>query len=89
MPASVLKGNFIELTGDTSLMLDMPWYDAKCIQDLSVGGLLYAVNCDISTQHNNETSVVFFNKQLAEDFELGDLYELVNSGKWTLDKMYD
>ncbi|MHB1152847.1 MAG: hypothetical protein ACYCWE_09235 [Eubacteriales bacterium] len=28
---------------------------------------------------------VLFNKQLAENYNLGDMYELVNSGNWTLD----
>ena len=30
---------------------------------------------------------VFFNKQLVEDYALGDLYALVRDGQWTLDRL--
>ncbi len=34
-----------------------------------------------------EQSIVYFNKALAEQYQLGDFYELVRKGEWTTDKL--
>ena len=67
------------------------------LTDVTVGNKLYFATGDISTNLIFMTSVVFFNKDLVKDLEINqkiqekynanDLYELVTSGKWTLDKM--
>lgn len=36
-----------------------------------------------------DVSVLFFNKEMAENYELGDIYQLVRDGKWTYDKMIE
>ncbi|MBQ2735387.1 MAG: hypothetical protein IJD75_06345 [Clostridia bacterium] len=69
------------------------------IEDVSVGNKLYVATGDISVNLLFMTSVVFFNKGLVEDlnintkiqshadWEASNLYELVEKGKWTLDKL--
>ena len=67
------------------------------IDDISVGGKLYVATGDISVNLLFMTSVVYFNKDLVKDLGINqkiqdtwgaaDLYELVTTGKWTLDKM--
>ena len=67
------------------------------IDDVSVNGKLYYATGDISVSLLFMTSVVFFNKDMVKTFdidqkiqekwEMEDLYELVENGKWTLDKM--
>jgi hypothetical protein len=36
-----------------------------------------------------ETAVCFFNKQVAEDYDVPNLYSLVDEGTWTFDRLYD
>lgn len=36
-----------------------------------------------------DVSVLFFNKEMVENYELGDIYQLVRDGKWTYDKMIE
>ena len=74
-----------------------PAWPESLINDITVGNKLYFATGDISTNLIFMTSVVFFNKDLVKDLEINqkiqekynanDLYELVTSGKWTLDKM--
>ena len=74
-----------------------PAWPESLLDDITVGNKLYFSTGDISTNLIFMTSVVFFNKDLVKDLDINskvqeywgaaDLYELVTSGKWTLDKM--
>ena len=74
-----------------------PAWPESLINDVTVGNKLYFATGDISTNLIFMTSVVFFNKDLVKDLDINrkvqeywgaaDLYELVTSGKWTLDKL--
>lgn len=68
--------------------LAQPWYDQNANQSLSIGGALYATVGEISIMDNDATWVVLFNKELARSYDVEDLYTLVKSGGWTLDKLY-
>ena len=68
--------------------LTQPWWSQGFIRDLSIGGKLYAIQSDLTILDNDSISAMIFNKKLTKDLELTDPYELVKSGKWTLDNMY-
>ena len=82
---------------DTYLDFEHPGWSTSMIEDVTVGNKLYFATGDISTNLVFMTSVVFFNKNLVKDlginekiqanWEVQNLYELVTSGKWTLDKL--
>ena len=62
------------------------WWDQARYKDLSVGGGAYMMTGDISVMDNYGTWCYLFNKQLITDYDLENPYDLVDSGKWTLDK---
>ena len=66
-----------------------PWWDHRVNEDLTINGKLYYTTGDISTADNDATNAILFSKQLITDFGLEDPYELVKSGKWTIDKMIE
>jgi len=76
--------DFNELPG---IDLDMPWWDQNAKEKLSVQGKLYHTFSDFLITHLDNSRALFFNKQMAEDLELGNLYDVARSGNWTLDKM--
>nr|MBQ4319400.1 hypothetical protein [Clostridia bacterium] len=45
----------------------------------------YALSGDINLVDDNNTWILFFNKVLAADKELGDMYSFVYDGTWTID----
>jgi len=67
--------------------LTQPWY-TKAIQDASVGDRLYMIESDLSTSYLNQTWFILFNKTIANNMDLEDLYSVVDSGKWTVDYLY-
>ena len=62
------------------------WWDQALYKDLSVGGGSYMMTGDISVMDNYGTWCYLFNKQLITDYSMENPYDLVDSGKWTLDK---
>ncbi|MGI6715699.1 MAG: hypothetical protein ACOX3X_00675 [Eubacteriales bacterium] len=72
-----------------SLNLDGEWWDQKAREGLEINNKLYFATGDISILDNDCTMVMFFNKKLVRNYNLGDLYQMVLDHEWTLDKAYE
>ena len=66
------------------------WYPEALIEEVNIGGNRYFVSGDISTNLLFLTYGFIFNKDLLTDLgvDYNYLYELSDSGKWTLEEMY-
>lgn len=84
-----LAGNLLDLTKVNYLDLTKPWYDQKASADLSIGHKLFFAVGELQISDNNGTWAVLFNKKLLQDLGLEDPYQLVRSGKWTMDKFFE
>ena len=69
--------------------IEKPWWPKTLTEQSTIGGKLWFCSGDISLSLFHNLDVVYFNKDLAEDFKIGaeNIYRLVDSGEWTLDKM--
>ncbi|MGN1128954.1 MAG: hypothetical protein ACI4T6_08385, partial [Candidatus Flemingiibacterium sp.] len=81
------EGIFINAADLEYVNLDNPWWVQGMMDNLAVNGKLYGFIGDASLSLYKDLAVVFFNKKLAEDYQIEDPYELVRSGKWTVDKL--
>lgn len=82
------NGMLYDLLSTPHLDFSKPWWDAKTTEALSIAGRLYSAVGDMTIMDKDATWVIMFNKDMVKDFSLDDPYELVNSGKWTMDAMY-
>ncbi len=83
-----LDGAFLTLNDSDYIDLTKPYWDRSAVKDLSIDGKLYFCPSDINMLSLNCTSCMIFNKDMIEEHSLENPYDLVDSGKWTLDKMY-
>lgn len=83
----IQSGVFTDLMTVKHLDFDKPWWTPALTELATVGGRLYFASGDISLELIQRTYCMLFNKKLAETLKTGDIYALVNGGKWTLDKM--
>ena len=67
--------------------LSRDWWDRKTIEGTALGGVNYALSGDINLVDDDSLWVIYFNKRLAEEYQAGDLYQMVYDGKWTIDAM--
>ncbi len=76
---------------DLAPLLDfsMPWYDSKSTEAFSILGKSYATISDLTYMDKMLSIVILFNKQMALDYDLGDLYQTVLDGNWTFDLMHE
>lgn len=74
-----------DLYENERLDLTMPYWDQAAKEQLTINDRLYFTTGDISFNDKEYTFSVMFNKELAKDRGIGDLYALVDSGKWTFD----
>lgn len=69
--------------------LDKPWWDQRITNELEIKGKIYTIIGEYTTIDELGTMSVFYNKKLLDDFNLDNVYELVTTGKWTFDRMWD
>src|SRR5699024_5122824 len=84
---AIASGIYLDLNDVDELNFEKPWWFHSNLKYYEVDGKLYTANSDASANMHDSLWAVFFNKDLAADANLGDIYELVKDGDWTLDKM--
>lgn len=80
---------FVNLHDIEYIDLEKPWYDQNANMTLSVLGRLYQTTGDIVVMDNDATWGVLFNKNITDNLNLGDLYQLVKNGQWTGAKLLE
>lgn len=83
------SGLLQDLASTEYLDFDQPWWSDSLMEQSSVNGKLYFASGDISTNLLYQMCGVYFNKGMIEDYNLENPYELVDSGKWTIDKLFE
>jgi hypothetical protein len=71
------------------LDFDKPWWDRGSQRDLSIANRIYMMASDISIGDNDNTWLLYFDKQHVQDHGLEIPYNLVDEGIWTFDMMFD
>ena len=66
-----------------------PWFPQASIEGLTINDRMYMTVSDLCLSFTSVSYCMYFNKQMIEDYNLPDIYELVDSGEWTVDKLYD
>ena len=69
------------------ITISQPWY-TKSIQDASIGNRLFMLESDLSVSYLNQTWFILYNKTLTQRMDMENLYDVVDSGRWTLDYLY-
>lgn len=87
--SNAIAGLYRNLYDVENLHLENTWWDQRANDNLRIGDKLYFTTGDISILDNECTMVLFFNKQMLAENDLGDPYALVKDGKWTLDSMFE
>jgi len=82
-----VSGELMDLGSVPHLDLTKPYYNQQMTSDLMIGGKNFLAVGNLNVQAAFASGIVYFNKQMAADNQLDDPYQLVEDGKWTLEKM--
>ncbi len=83
----IVGGYIMEMTPLQYLNFDKAWWDTDAVNGLSIAGRVYTALGSGQLNAYKATWVSLFNKKLAKDANLPDLYQVVRDGDWTLDKL--
>lgn len=87
--ALAMEGMCTDLAELESLDLEKVWWDQRANEQMRMGEHLYYTYSDFATTHYDMVRCFFFNKSIASEYELPDLYSIVREGEWTLEKMQE
>ena len=65
------------------------YYYGDIIEEMTVNNQLYYLVGDYNLTYLENFYVLYFNKSIAEDLSIDNLYETVRKGEWTIDKMIE
>jgi ABC-type glycerol-3-phosphate transport system substrate-binding protein len=84
-----IKGLAYDLATLENLDFSKKWWHSGYMDNAEINGAIYTAAGDIGVTVYEYLEVVFFNKKIAEENQITDLYEVVQSGAWTYDKMME
>lgn len=70
---------------NTYIDFDAPWWAMQDLADLAVDEKTYALAGSLSLSMLRSAHATFYNKKIAEDYQIENLYDVVRAGRWTID----
>ena len=83
----VSKNIFLPVDKLTYVDTDKSYWSQSLDSELSVANAGYLLIGDMFTRTAEWANVIMFNKELWANYQLEDLYAIVENGSWTIDKM--
>lgn len=83
------NGMIMDVTGLTALDMDKPWYLENMVENYGINGKLYGIRSDASLTDYSGMGAIFFNEVLRAEYDLENIYDLVEANKWTVDTMFE
>ena len=83
----ILDDIFVNWYDVKHIDLTQPWWSKQVADELTVNKTCYTLSGDLTVSLWRYFFVFLFNKRLAEEYKIGDLYAIVRDGDWTLDKL--
>ena len=83
-----LQGCLADVSGYDVIDLEQDWWTPSLRDTYQICGATYFLTGMIVRSFYLDSYCVMYNKDVAADYNIPDLYEIVNSGKWTFDKFF-
>lgn len=88
--ATLLKQGYLRSFNSLeNVDMTMPWWDQSAIDTMAVNGQMFFGMMDFSVDIYESLTVLFYNGELIDRFQLEDPYALYQESAWTIDKMLE
>lgn len=84
-----LNGWFLNWYDVNYMNFEQQWYPQLAVKELTIDNKMFLGVSDLAISVTENTYCMFYDKVQAESYNLGNIYEIVNSGKWTVDQLID
>ena len=86
---AVLKNLFINWYDVPNVDFSKPWWSPSCANELTYDGKAILVVSEFNRSATSSIFCMIFNKNLANAYDMGNLYEVALNGDWTYEYFYD
>lgn len=86
MPKAIVSHYFYDIMELPYIDFRQPYYTANTIESMKISGKLFHMCSDFSLVDKSRISTLFYNRSLATDFGLSDIFTDVRNGEWTFEK---
>lgn len=87
IPALVSQGIFHNWADMAHNDFSKPWWSKEVAEELTINGKSFMVTGDLSLALWKGMNCLFFNKELAKNYGIEDMYGMVERGEWTFDRL--
>ncbi len=87
--AAGMEGSLLSYSELPYVDLTRPYWNQNIQKDFSIDGKLFFTYGDDNLVFFGSTTVLAFNKNMMDTYDLGDPYQLVYDGKWTYDVFFE
>ncbi|MCQ2456085.1 MAG: hypothetical protein MJ096_01890 [Clostridia bacterium] len=85
----MLNGAIMSVNDFSVLDISHDWWLKSLEERYTICGKLYFLSGPIITAHYTDGTCMLFNKTVAENYHMPNLYQIVDDGDWTIDKMFE
>lgn len=68
---------------------EKPWWRQNYIEAATAHGQVYSVIGDLNLSVIDRTLLMYYNKRITDQYGIGNIYEMVLNGTWTVDKLME
>ena len=87
MTSHATNGYLMNVLDIESIDLENPWWNKNAIDSVTIGDYVFSLFGDLHVAYYEAFYPAVFNKQILQELDLDDPYQLVLDGTWTLDAM--
>ena len=84
-----VKNTLYDLSNYDIIDFDREWWPKDIEDTYSINGSMYFLNGPIVTTYYEDTYCFAFNKEIAYDYNIENLYDLVYNDQWNFDKLFE
>ncbi|MCQ2456087.1 MAG: hypothetical protein MJ096_01900 [Clostridia bacterium] len=85
----MLQNALMDVSGFQTIDLSQPWWLQSLEEVYTLYDKLYFLSGSIVCNHFLDASCMMFNKQVAENYGITGIYDIVENREWTIDKMLE
>lgn len=86
---SVYTNAFMDVEDVPNINIKKRYWDQEMIEQLALKGTVYFLSGDILLSDDDSLTFTMFNREMADDYSMENLYDVTRAGKWTYDKMIE
>jgi len=81
------NGIFADIAANEYIDLDKPYYLRGMMDNVAINNRLYFISGDASLGYLKCLFCLYYNTTLAENYHIENLYEVVDKGEWTVERL--